>query len=39
MQDVRKGFQDVNHVADAEVFFQFFDASTAANMSTHHSAG
>jgi hypothetical protein len=30
MQDVRKGFQDVNHAADAEVFFQFFDASTAA---------
>jgi hypothetical protein len=39
MQDVRKGFQDVNHAADAEVFFQFFDASTAANMSTHPLGG
>jgi len=39
MQDVRKGFQDVNHAADAEVFFQFFDASTAANMSTHALGG
>jgi SAM-dependent methyltransferase len=29
MQDIHKGFQDVNRATDAEVFFQFLDAADA----------
>jgi hypothetical protein len=29
MQDIHKGFQDVNRATDAEIFFQFLDAADA----------